>query len=129
MKSPRVSITLSVLVLTVGVVAVPFIWDRVHTFYPTPETESAFLKNYTPANVLNRFNDEQASYSSGRSAGAGYESVAHTANFEGYFALCSEKFMPQIDAISDYVALWTLSGTTWRHSSPGMGRVFSAKSA
>ena len=52
MKSPRVLIALSVLLLTVGVVAVPLIWDRVHMFYPTPETESAFLKNYTPTNVL-----------------------------------------------------------------------------
>ena len=104
MKSPRVLITLSVLLLTVGVVAVPLIWDRVHTFYPTPETESAFLKNYSPTNVLNRFNDGQASSSSGRSAGAGYESVAHTANFEGYLALCSEKFMPLMDALRDDVA-------------------------
>jgi hypothetical protein len=104
MKSPRVLITLSVLLLTVGVVAVPLIWDRVHTFYPTLETESAFLKNYSPTNVLNRFNDGQASSSSGRSAGAGYESVAHTANFEGYFALCSEKFMPLMDALRDDVA-------------------------
>lgn len=108
MKSPRVLAALSVLLLAVGVL----IWDRVHTFIhqatdlisPTPETESEFLKNYTPTNVLNRFNDGQASYSNGRTAGAGYESVTHTANFEGYFALCSEKFMPLMDALRDDVA-------------------------
>ncbi len=63
MKSPRVLIALSVLLLAVGWV----IWDRVHTFSPTaettfsatPETESAFLKNYTPTNVMNRFNEGQ----------------------------------------------------------------------
>jgi hypothetical protein len=63
MKSPRVLIALSVLLLTVGWV----IWDRVHTFSPTaettfsatPETESAFLKNYTPTNVMNRLNEGQ----------------------------------------------------------------------
>ena len=48
MKSPRALIALSVLLLTVGIVAVPLIWDCVHRFYPTPETESAFLKKLHP---------------------------------------------------------------------------------
>jgi hypothetical protein len=100
MKSPRVLIVLSVLLLTVGWL----IRARVHKYPATSETESAFLKNYTPTNVLNRFNDGPASYSTGRGAGAGYESVAHTANFEGYLALCSEKFMPLMDALGDDVA-------------------------
>lgn len=105
MKSARGLIALSVRVLTVGWL----IWDRVHTFSsapfsPTPETESAFLKNYTPKNVLKRFNDGQASYSDGTTAGAGYESVTHTARFDGDFALCSEKFMPLMDALKDDVA-------------------------
>src|ERR1700758_1093015 len=67
MKSPRVLIALSLLLLAVGW----SIWSRGHTFSPTEawgrlhtfsrtETESAFLKNYTPTNVLNRFNDGQA---------------------------------------------------------------------
>ena len=105
MKSPRVLIALSVLLVTVGWL----IWDRVHMFSSTrlsltPETESAFLKNYTPINVLNRFNDGQASYSGGRGAAAGHDSVTHTATFDGGFALCSEKFMPLMDALSDDVA-------------------------
>ena len=110
MKSPRVLIALSVLLLTVGWL----IWDRVHTFSPTllsptPETESAFLKNYTPStNVLNRFNDGQASWSypwsHGTTAGAGYESVTHTATLDGHFALSSEKFWPLMDALRDDVA-------------------------
>ena len=105
MKSSRVLIVLSVLLVTVGVVAVPLIWDRVHKFYPTPETESAFLKTYTPTNVLDRFNEGQgASYADGRTAGAGHDSVTHTATFDGYFALCSEKWMPLMDALRDDVA-------------------------
>ena len=104
MKSRRPLIALSVLLLTIGVVAVPRVWDRVHTLYPTPETESAFLKNYTPTNALNPFNNGQASYSGGRTAGAGQESVTHTATFEGYFALCSEKFVPLMNALKDDVA-------------------------
>ena len=101
MKSPRVLIALSVLLLTVGWRT----WDRFHTYPATSETESAFLNNYTPKNVLNRFNAE--SYSNGRSASAGHDSVTHTANFHGYFALCSEKFMPLMDALSDDVAAQT----------------------
>src|SRR5215475_11501056 len=107
MKSPRVLIALSVLLmlLTVGWL----IWGRVHTFSPTllsltPETESAFLKNYTPTNVLNRFNERQASYASGRGAASGHDSVTHTANFEGDVGLCSESFMPLMDALRDDVA-------------------------
>jgi hypothetical protein len=28
------------------------VWDHLHLLYPTPETESAFLKNYTPISPL-----------------------------------------------------------------------------
>lgn len=109
MKSRRPLIALSVLLLTVGVVVLPLVWDRVHTLHPSPlalapETESAFLKNYTPSNILNRFNSGQASYSVGRTAGAGKQSVTHSATFDGYFALCSEKFMPLMDALRDDMA-------------------------
>jgi hypothetical protein len=100
MKSLRVLIGLSVLLLTVGWL----IWDRVHTFSPTPETESAFLKNYTPTNVMKRFNDGRGVTGSGRGAAAGHHSVTHTSNFDGYFALRSEKFWPLMDALRDDVA-------------------------
>lgn len=100
MKSPRVLIALSLLLLDLGWL----IWNHVHTFSPTLETESAFFKNYTPTNALNRFNDGQASYTSGRGGVAGYDSVTHTADFHGDFALCSENFMPLMDALKDDVA-------------------------
>jgi hypothetical protein len=99
MKSPRVLVALSVLLLTPGWL----IWNRVHTFSPA-ETESAFLKNYTPTNVLNRFNGGKASYGSGSGSAFGHDSVTHKADFQGDFALCSEKFVPLMDALSDDVA-------------------------
>ena len=106
MKSSRVLIALSVLLLSVGVLAVRLIWDRVHTFYPTPETESTFLKNYTPTNVLNEFKEEEgASFGDSRAAGAGQEYVTHAATFEGYFALRSEKWMPLMNALRDDAAV------------------------
>jgi hypothetical protein len=90
MKSSRVWIALYFLLLTVLLLAAGWrTWDSVHTYPATPETESAFLKNYSPVTVLNQFNDGQVSYSNGISAGAGYDSVTHTANFAGDFALCS----------------------------------------
>ncbi len=116
MKSPRVLIALSVLLLTV--VAVPLIWDRVHTFYPTPETESAFLKNYTPTKVLDRFQEEGGSYLGGRTAAAGHDCVTRAATFDGYFALRSEKWMPLMDALRDDVAA-QLVGTGARILSQG----------
>jgi hypothetical protein len=100
MKSRWVLITLSALLCTVGVLL-----GCVHMFYPSPETQSAFLKNYTPTNVLNRFNKGQGgSYLDGRTAEAGHESVTHTATFNGYFALSSETWMPLMDALRDDVA-------------------------
>jgi hypothetical protein len=103
MKFPRVLITLFVLLLTV--VVVPLVWNRIHTVYPTPETESTFLKNYTPTNVLEEFNDEGgSSYLRGRSAGAGHDSVTHGATFDGYVALRAERWMPLMNALRDDVA-------------------------
>src|SRR3954447_14635209 len=103
MKSPRVLISLSVLLLTI--VVVPPIWDRLHTFYPTAETESAFFKNYTPANVLDQFEEEgSGAQLGGRTAAAGHDSVTRAATFDGYFALRSEKWMPLMDALRDDVA-------------------------
>ena len=75
MKSPRVMIALSLLLLTVGWLT----WNRVYPFAPTPETtisptpetESAFLKNYTPANVMSRFNEGRGVTGSGGGAAAG----------------------------------------------------------
>lgn len=43
---------LSVLLLLVVAGAFWVIWDSSHRLYITPETESAFLKNYTPQHVI-----------------------------------------------------------------------------
>jgi hypothetical protein len=51
MKSHLILIGLvfAVLLVTIGGVgAGRVVWDHLHTRYATPETESAFLKNYTP---------------------------------------------------------------------------------
>lgn len=106
MKTRRFLIALSVPLLTVGIIAVPIVWDRLHTLYPTAETESAFIKNYTPRTVIEQFEDKQtsSSFSDHRGAGAGRKFVTHTDGFDGYFALRSEKWMTLMNALRDDVA-------------------------
>jgi len=105
MKPSRVSIALYFLLLTVVLIAAVWrIWDSAHMYPASPETQSTFFKNYTPVNVLNKFNRGLGSYSHGGGDGAGYEAVTHTATFAGDFGLCSENFMPLMDALSDDVA-------------------------
>jgi hypothetical protein len=107
MKSHRVLIGLSILLLTLcGLVVVPAVWNQLHTLYPTPETESAFLKNYTPQRVIEQFEcNLPASYSRPRSDAAGREFVTHTAAFEGVFAMNSQKWMPLMNALRDDAAV------------------------
>ncbi len=100
MKSPRVLTAISLLVFAVGL----NVWDRVHTVSPSPETESAFLKNYDPTDVMKRFNDGRGSSGASKSAAAGHDFVTYTAEFRGDFPLCSEKALPLINTLRDDVA-------------------------
>jgi hypothetical protein len=102
MKSHRVFVGLCVLLLAIcAVVAVPAIWDHLHTLYPTPETESAFLKNYTPERVIEPFEDRSTSQTKGSTGAAGHEFVSHTNRFGWYFAIASKKWMPLMNALRD----------------------------
>jgi hypothetical protein len=104
-KSYRLWIGLSILLLTLcGLVVVRSVWDQLHTLYPTPETESAFLKNYTPHRAIERFRSNLSSSSnSGRTNAAGREFVTHTAEFDEFFAMRSQKWMPLMNALRDDV--------------------------
>lgn len=106
MKSHRILIALSVLVLTIfSVGAVSEIWYRLHTLYPTPETESAFLKNYAPHGVPERFECRLPSSSMHESGSvAGRKFITHEAGFKWLFAMRSEKWMPLMNALSDDVS-------------------------
>ena len=106
MKSYRLWIGLSILLLTLcGLVVFPSVWDHLHTLYPTPETESAFLKNYTPQRVIEQFRWNLSSSNSGnnRTNAAGREFVTHTAEFDEFFAMRSQKWMPLMNALRDDV--------------------------
>lgn len=107
MKSHPILVGLSVLSLAICVVAAWGIWEQLHTFYPTPETESAFLKNYTPKSVIERFQAKDvglgSSYGSHKGAGAG-RNVTYTAGFNWHFAMRSEKWMLLMNALRDDVS-------------------------
>jgi hypothetical protein len=108
MKSHPILVGLSVLSLAICVVGARGIWEQLHTFYPTPQTESGFLKNYTPKSVIERFQANDvglgSSYSQHSGAGAGRNFVTHTAGFDWHFAMRSEKWMPLMNAFRDDVS-------------------------
>jgi hypothetical protein len=102
-KSHRILTGLSVLVLTIGGLRAGWVvWDHLHTLYITPETESSFIKHYTPQRVIERFQCRLPSSFANPSGGeAGQTYVAHTAGFEWFFAMRSDKWMPLMDSLSD----------------------------
>jgi hypothetical protein len=105
MKLNRGSSVIFVLLLACGSIAIADMWERAHTIYATPETESAFLKNYTPKRVIEQFEDEAGlSLLNHNGGGAGSKFATHTAGFEVYFALRSEKWTPVMNALRDDVA-------------------------
>jgi hypothetical protein len=102
MKSHPILVGLSVLLLAVCVAVAPGICDHLHTLYPTPETESSFLKNYTPKTAIERFDAEKgSSYGQHSGGGACRKFVTHTGGFDWYFAVRSEKWMPLMNALRD----------------------------
>jgi hypothetical protein len=93
---------LSVLLLMVGAIAFWVVWDSSHLLYPTPETESTFLKNYTPQGVIQRFQcNESSSHGNRSSGGAGEDFVTHEASFESFIATRSDKLLLLMAALND----------------------------
>jgi len=106
MKSHRISIGISALLLAIcSVGAALVIWDRLHTLYPPPETESTFLKNYTPQHVIKQFDCKLSSSDLQHSGGgAGREFVTHEAGFQSFFAMRSDNWMPLMNALMEDVS-------------------------
>lgn len=86
-----------------GLAAIWAVWNQLHTLDPTPETESAFLKNYTPQRVIEGFQCDLLSSNSGSTHAAGREFVTHTAGFEYFFAIRSQNWTPLMNALRDDV--------------------------
>jgi len=102
MRSHPILVGLSVLLLAVCIVLAPGIWDQLHNLYPTPDTESSFLKSYTPKSVIERFDAEKgSSYGQHSGGGAGRNFVTHSGGFDWYFAMRSEEWMLLMNALRD----------------------------
>lgn len=104
MKSHR-WIWLSVPLFLACIAVVIDSWHHRHLVYPTPETESAFLKSYTPEHVIDRFREVSQSFSHTRHSGggAGRTFVTHQAGFDFYVVLRREKWMPLMNSLRDNV--------------------------
>jgi hypothetical protein len=99
MKSHRLTIALFVLACIVGAVALR---HHFRLYYASPETESAFLRSYTPEHVIDRFR-KKGSHSHTRNfgSGAGRDSVPHEAGFDFFVVLRRESWMPLMNALRD----------------------------
>jgi len=87
---------LVILIVTIGA----NLWNYFFFLYPPKETESTFLKNYTPNSVIEKFEVETASsYSRFSSGRPGRKFVTHTGGFGWHFAMQSKNWMPFMNAL------------------------------
>jgi hypothetical protein len=104
MKSHRLAIGLSIPLLLASTVGAVALWHHSRLLYPTPDTESVFLKNYTPEHTIDRFREKE-SFSLARhiGGGAGRTFVDHRAGFEFFVVLRPEKWASLMNALRDDV--------------------------
>lgn len=105
MKRHRMSVLLRV-VLVVAVALVAFMaWTHERLIYPTPETESLFLKNYSPEGAIKPFQlDGSSGYEHGYDSGAGHDYVTHKGGFDFNFVSRTDLFTPLQQALVDDVS-------------------------
>jgi len=96
---------LVVLLLMASAIAFWMMWNSPHLLYATPETESAFLKNYTPQHVIQRFRcNLPFSHADGSGGEAGTDFATHQAGFHWFFAMRSDDLLPLMTALNDDLA-------------------------
>jgi len=99
---PRLVAISALLLILSSAGATLVIWDRLHTLYPTPEKESALLKNYSPQPVIEQFEcNLPSSYAHPIESSAGRKFVTNKAEFQSFFAMRSDKWMPLMNTLND----------------------------
>lgn len=81
--------------------------DQALYIYPTLETQSAFLKSYTPERVAARFTSSRYSFHEmmgGGASGAGRKFAIHERNFERYFVIQAKDWTPLMRALGEDVS-------------------------
>jgi hypothetical protein len=108
-----VGVALGILLLFSLVAIVALIVDRSMTAYPTPETQSSFLRKYNPYQAIAPFGDPKFPGSSGGAAGdgAGCGSAKHTRDFDTQLTMQSAKRTELMAALDkDLTSLLTATG-------------------
>jgi hypothetical protein len=90
-----------VLLAATGLLCFILVLKHLLYVYPTPATQSAFLKNYSPSMVIEEFKCKGRDFqqSSTVSAGAGRKFASHQSVFEPRFVIKSKDWMPLMIAL------------------------------
>jgi hypothetical protein len=101
MRSTRNLIGLSILAV-VGLGALVPMLDCLFTVNPARETESAFLKNYTPQSTTEQFQSKQIGpqWTINVKAAAGKQFASHQRDFHGQLAIDPQNWMVLMSSIS-----------------------------
>ena len=100
MRSHRLAIALFAPVLLACVVG--GVACNLGLYDATPETESAFLKSYTPEHVIDRFCEKEgSSHTRNFGSSSGRFFVPHDAGFEFFVVLRRENWLPLMNALRD----------------------------
>jgi hypothetical protein len=100
----KILISLSVLIGATFIVVVCLAILNQHlTLYPTPNSASVFLRNYTPQPVIGSFESSQygSALVESKGASAGRRFITNQREFDPYFEIQSEKRIPLMNALSD----------------------------
>ena len=93
---------ISVLLIVAFTVVTFLVFNHERLIYPTPESESTFLRNYSPENTVKSFQlNGSSGFTHHSGAGAGREYVTRTAGFDLYFVSRTDLFTPLQEALKD----------------------------
>src|SRR5580658_5131118 len=103
MKARPVFVVLSIPLLIVIIFVSPRAFQDQHLVYPTPETESVFLKNYSPRSVVEPFESKQfnSQWLDHESDAAGEGFASHDGAFWGTIAIRPENWMSLMTALNN----------------------------
>ena len=74
--------------ILLGTVSTPGVIGHFFAVYPTPETQTVFLKQFNPASIIKPFSCRHSSnFSDGFTSGAGWRSAYHEKTFDGRFIM------------------------------------------
>ena len=88
-------------VILLGVTCTPGLISQLFTVYPTPETQSGFLKQFDPAAIIRPFACLHSSTSSGGfTSGAGWRAAHHEKDFDGRFIMRVQDWVALMQALN-----------------------------